>query len=87
MTIIHTPVKSSNIESWGYDPTGRILEVRFKSATGTGKLFRYLDVPPEAVEGLTKAQSVGTYFAKGIRARYKGEAVVEVKPTAPIKTA
>lgn len=85
MTITHRKVQSSNIESWGYDADARILEVRFKSATGTGKLFRYLNVPPEAAEGLAKAQSVGMYFAKGIRARYKGEAVAEVKPAAPIK--
>lgn len=76
--IQHRKVQSSNIESWGYDPEERVLEVRFKTATGSGPTFRYLDVPPEAIEGLTKAESVGTYFAKGIKPRYKAQKVEPV---------
>lgn len=78
MAIAHTPVKSSNIKSWGYDPEERVLEVHFKTAACSGPLFRYLDVPPEAIEGLTKAESVWTYLVKGITPRYKAQKVEPV---------
>ena len=78
MAIVHTPVKSSNIESWGYDPEARVLEVRFKTAAGSGPMFRYPDVQDETIQGLIKAQSVGTFFAKAIKPRYKAQKVEPV---------
>lgn len=78
MAIAHTPVKSSNIESWGYGPEERVLEVRFKTAAGSGPLFRYLDVQDETIQGLIKAQSVGTFFAKAIKPRHKAQKVEPV---------
>ena len=76
--IQHRKVQSSNIESWGYDPEERVLEVRFKTAAGSGPLFRYLDVQDETIQGLIKAQSVGTFFAKAIKPRHKAQKVEPV---------
>ena len=75
MTIEHRKVSSSNIASWGYDSTARVIEVRFTS----GALHRYHDVPPEAAESFTKAESVGSHFARSIRPFYKGEKVDETR--------
>ena len=75
MTIEHRKVKSSNVESWGYDAATRSLEVRFKS----GALHRFADVPPEAADVMSKAESVGSFFARSIRPFFKGEKVDEMK--------
>lgn len=74
MAIVHTPVKSSNIESWGYDPEERVLEVRFK----TGALHRFADVPQGAADAMNEADSVGSFFARSIRPFFKGERVEPV---------
>lgn len=72
--IQHRKVKSSNIESWGYDPEERVLEVRFK----TGALHRFADVPQGAADAMNEAESVGSFFARSIRPFFKGEKVVPV---------
>lgn len=76
-TMKHNPVKSSNIESYGYDAGTRTLEVRFKPQKNTppntpGKLYTFSDVPPETAKGLAGADSPGSYFAANIRGRFGG---------------
>ena len=44
-----------------------ILEVHFHN----GKVYRYLDVPPEEYDALTHSDSVGKYFNQEIRTRYR----------------
>lgn len=72
--IQHRKVQSSNIESWGYDPEERVLEVRFK----TGILHRFADVPQGAADAMSEAESVGSFFARSIRPFFKGERVEPV---------
>lgn len=60
-------VKSSVIAEVRYDEERELLEVHFHN----GRVYRYLDVPPEELEALTTADSVGRYFNQEIRTRYK----------------
>lgn len=66
----HIPVKSSNIESVGYDPDTRVMEVAFKSS---GK-YRYTDVSPEKHAAFVGADSAGKYFHQHIRPHHTCEA-------------
>lgn len=61
------PVESSNIESVGYTPTGRTLEVEFKS----GGVYQYDDVPPKVHEEFVEAPSKGRFFAQNIKGHFE----------------
>ena len=65
-------VDSSVIVAVGYDAGSAILEVVFR----TGRTYRYFRVPAAAYKALMHAQSIGGYFNREIRPRYRG---VEVK--------
>lgn len=65
-------VDSSVIVTVGYDDSAGILEVVFR----TGRTYRYFRVPEKAYDELLHADSVGGYFNREIRPRYRG---VEVK--------
>ena len=67
----HVAVKSSNIQSVAYDPSTRVLEVKFLS----GKHYRYLDVGPKTHEALMAAESVGKHFGMHVRGQFKAEEV------------
>jgi hypothetical protein len=62
-------VKSSNIQSVGYDPATKTLRVEFSS----GSTYEYPGVSAETHAGLMKADSCGAYFAKHIRKSYTGK--------------
>lgn len=64
----HETLSSSNLESFGYDPISRTMEVRFKN----GNTYSYPDVAPEFAEGLRSAPSPGRYFQAEIRGRFYG---------------
>jgi hypothetical protein len=49
-----------------YDDEQELLEVLFHN----GRVYRYLDVPPEEYDALIAAESVGKYFNQEIRTRY-----------------
>ena len=66
------PVKSSNIQSVGYDPKTLVLEVKFNS----GKHFRYLNVNPKVHDFLMQADSIGKYFSMHIRGHHTAEEVL-----------
>ncbi|NIM30087.1 MAG: KTSC domain-containing protein [Pseudomonas stutzeri] len=51
-------LQSSSLRSLGYDPEQQILEVEFSS----GALYRYEVVPPEVVQALLEADSLGRHF-------------------------
>lgn len=62
-------VNSSNLESVGYDPTSRVLEVGFLN----GSVYQYFEVPLSIYEGLMSASSHGSYldrFVKKAHYRY-----------------
>ena len=55
----YTEVDSSMIDLVGYDPTERVLEVRF---VNSGLTYRYFNVPKRVYTGLLKAESKGSYM-------------------------
>jgi hypothetical protein len=61
-------VDSSVIIAVGYDDGSAILEVVFR----TGRTYRYFRVPPAAYRALMHAKSIGAYFNREIRPRYRG---------------
>lgn len=61
------PCESSQIKGYGYDAASRTLAIQFRS---NGATYHYSDVPPELVEDMKKAESVGSFFGKHIRGRF-----------------
>ena len=59
------PVESTAIRSVGYD--GNTLTVEFH----TGRSYDRPGVPPEVYHGLMNASSMGAFYSKFIRGRYK----------------
>lgn len=58
---------SSVIRSFDYDPAARELSVHFR----TGRRYLYFGVPPEEVEAFRTSGSLGRYFNRRIRERYR----------------
>jgi len=52
------PVKSSFIAEIGYDEKTNTLEVLLKS----GKVYVYLEFPPEEFQALRDAESIGAHY-------------------------
>jgi hypothetical protein len=67
------PVSSSSLQSVGYDPQSRILEIEFH---GSG-VYQYEDVSQDTYSELMAAPSKGRYFAERIRDRYAWRRVDE----------
>jgi len=61
--IERTPVRSSALQSVGYDQEQRVLEIEFTN----GAVYRYFDVRPEVHRGLMAAESHGRYFHQHVR--------------------
>lgn len=59
-------VRSSNIQSVGYDPEPRLLEVQFHS----GGVYQYSGVPEAVYQSFMQAASKGSYFNEHIKERY-----------------
>ena len=57
------PVESEAMNSVGYDPKARVLEIEFSQ----GEVYRYFDVPSSLHVGLMAAESHGEYFTRNIR--------------------
>jgi len=61
------PVNSTDLVAVGYDAGSRTLEVEFKE----GRVYQYLDVPPDVYDGLMCAESLGKYFYAYIITYYR----------------
>jgi len=61
-----TPVSSSTINSIGYDPDSRGLEIEFTR----GAVYVYHEVPQHEYENLMVSESIGRYFNANIRDNY-----------------
>ncbi len=59
-------VRSSNVESIGYDDDEQTLYIRFKNGT----TYRYEQVPRAAYDRLLSAESVGSMVASEIARHY-----------------
>ena len=62
------PVDSTAISEMGYDSDKQALIVRFKSS---GKAYAYVDVPKSEWEAFRNAKSIGSYYNKNIKGKYK----------------
>jgi hypothetical protein len=61
------PVSSSNILSIGYDPLTRTMEVEFgDDPDHSGRIYHYLDVPPETHRDLMSAESHGKFLHRNV---------------------
>lgn len=63
-------VKSSNIDSIGYDAEKKELHVRFKYGK---KVYVYADVPADVNERFEKSASLGRFLGKEIKGKYEFE--------------
>ncbi len=68
------PVDSSSIRSLGYDFPSSILEVEL---AGSGRVYRYFDVPLSIYDEFMAAESKGGYFNEMIRDMYAFEEIEE----------
>jgi hypothetical protein len=66
-------VKSSNVESVGYDSEEKMLEVKFKS----GGVYQYKGVQPEMYTDLLAAESVGRFVSQVVRGGRRGLKIEE----------
>ena len=60
-------VKSSNIEAVGFNELKMLLRVEFKS----GGTYEYKNVPRKVWMDFIKSKSLGKFFYKNIRDKYK----------------
>lgn len=60
-------VESSAVESVGYDPCTRTLEIEYAG----GCVYRYLSVPPRAYELLLRVDSHGAFVNRRIKPYYR----------------
>lgn len=67
------PVDSSVLDAVGYDRERRVLEARFCN----GRVYHYFEVPPAELEKVLSAASVGGYFNRAIKPRYRAELVYD----------
>jgi hypothetical protein len=66
-TIAMKQIKSSQIESYGYDEATKTLAIKFNKGT---KTYRYPGVPADLVAGFEKG-SAGKHFAANIKPKFK----------------
>lgn len=69
-------VGSSVIATVDYDGERRVLEVTFR----TGRVYRYLGVPPAVYRELLASDSKGKYFNQKIRPKYRARYVRRAIP-------
>jgi hypothetical protein len=60
-------VNSSALNSLGYDPSARILEVELKDSGG---VWQYFGFPSTAYEKLLNSDSLSLFFITKIKGRY-----------------
>lgn len=73
-----TPVDSSNIQSIGYDPETRTLEVEFgkiELEDLSNRIYVYRDVPPEVHEALMADVSHGHFLNANIAYEFPYELI------------
>ena len=66
-------VKSSAMDSWGYDPAGCILAIKFSS----GHVAHYSDVPQEIADKFEKHESKGRAVGQLLRDQFKHTLVLD----------
>ena len=65
--MVRQPVSSSNLRSVGYDSDKLILEIEFHESG----IYQYSGVPERVYRGLLSAKSIGSFFHKNIKDKYR----------------
>ncbi|NHA04854.1 KTSC domain-containing protein [Mucilaginibacter sp. HC2] len=60
-------VKSAALNSLGYDPSAKILEVELRNSGG---IWQYFGFPVTAYQKFINSDSLGNYFATKIKGKY-----------------
>lgn len=76
MTVLHSEFPGSTVKRASYDPDAQCLVVEF----GTGRSYRYKEVPSTVYEWLVRAKSKGAYINSLIKEHYEYE---EITPEPP----
>jgi hypothetical protein len=61
-------VKSSALQSIGYDAEKHILELEFKDH---GEVWQYFNFKPSAYKRFISSPSLGSFFVKHIKGKYR----------------
>jgi hypothetical protein len=61
-------VQSSALESVGYDPENKILELEFRDSGG---VWQYFKLPATVYKKFIRAPSLGNYFVTKIKGKYQ----------------
>ena len=69
--MLRARVESSTIAMVGYDEEQQILEITFRD----GRVYHYLEVPPERALSLLRAESKGRFLNSDIKPEYDYRAV------------
>jgi len=69
--MLRSRVESSTISTVGYDEDEQILEIVFTD----GRVYHFLEVPPERVLSLLRAESKGRFFNAEIKPAFGYRAV------------
>ena len=69
--MLRARVESSNIATVGYDEEQQILEITFRD----GRVYHYLEVPPERALSLLRAESKGRFLNSDIKPEFGYRAV------------
>ncbi|WP_454803867.1 KTSC domain-containing protein [Mucilaginibacter phyllosphaerae] len=72
MNMRRRQVKSSALQSVGYDAEKHILELEFKEHSG---VWQYLNFKPAAYKKFINSPSLGSFFVKRIKGKYPEEKV------------
>jgi hypothetical protein len=64
-------VHSSVLSGIRYHPDRRVLEAQFRS----GRIYHYFEVPHRVYEQLLEAPSIGTYFNKVVKPRFRAKMI------------
>lgn len=62
-------VKSSHLDSVGYDGETKVLEVKFKN----GDTYHYSNIDKDAYDSLMAAKSIGKHFTTSIATKHTGK--------------
>lgn len=65
------PVKSGMLKAIGYDAAKQVLSVEFAD----GGIYEYSGVPPEVHEKMLASDSIGKFFASGVRDQFKSKKI------------
>jgi hypothetical protein len=61
-------VRSSALQSVGYDPGNKILELEFRD---NGGVWQYFRLPVSVYRKFINAESLGNYFVTKIKGKYR----------------